>query len=488
MGRLPRGALGVLLALCALVVGAAWSFASPPVSSPDEDYHLGSIWCPPPAEAAGCRTAVVDGKPAVYVPAVLAQRPCYVGHLDQSAACQDEHADTDLVPSTRVDTGDYPGPYYWAMHALVGPSVSRSVLAMRLVNVAIAVGLVGAALALAPPHPRRAATYALLIGLVPLGVFITASVNPSSWAFVGLTALWIALNSLAQVSGNRVRAANAAVAVAGAVLASVARGDSGPFIAIIVTALAVLHLRRRLDPLWLATAGLAIAAGVWSFLSSGQSSGVAPTETEGIKEFWWVLGHDLTEILQVPAGVLGVGPWGTLGWVEVPLPTTVFVPLVALAGFVVVRGLADLDVRKTIALGLVGGALLALPFYMLMRNLDTAGIQPRYFLSQVPFLLALCALLPGARTAFRLSRAQGVLAWVGVTVAHAVTLLTALRRYTTGLAGSYQPGEDATWWWGAGPSPLVWWLAGSVAYGLAALALVVTAGRDAPAATVGHHE
>lgn len=40
--------------LAALLAGLAWAASSPPGSSPDEDFHLASIWCPPPVESSGC--------------------------------------------------------------------------------------------------------------------------------------------------------------------------------------------------------------------------------------------------------------------------------------------------------------------------------------------------------------------------------------------------------------------------------------------------
>ena len=56
------------------------------------------------------------------------------------------------------------------------------------------------------------------------------------------------------------------------------------------------------------------------------------------------------------------------------------------------RGAADGPFAAGALLGVAVG-LTALPFYMLQRNLDIAGIQPRYFIGLVPLLLALAALL-----------------------------------------------------------------------------------------------
>lgn len=471
--RIVRALAGLVGAVATFVALLAWSVASPPVSSPDEDYHLGSIWCPPPAEASGCRLGTKDGKPAVYVPEEMAARPCYVGKTSASAECTNRLSDDTFVLSTRFDQGDYPGPYYHAMHVFAGPDVDRAVLTIRVVNAAIGVLFIGAALALAPRAYRRAATYALAVGVVPLGMFLMASVNPSAWSFIGLTTCWIALNSLAGVRAPGARVANGLLAVAGAALAAVARADTAPFIVIIVAAVGLLHLTARPRWDWLVAAAGALAVGAWSFLTSAQSSGVAPTEPGGpVRPPGWVLGYNLTENLQVAGGVLGVPPWGALGWMEVTMPTGVYVPLVLLAGGLLAVGPRHLDWRKAGALLGVAVGLTALPFYMLQRNLDIAGIQPRYFMSLVPLLLALSLLLPRGRGAHRLTLPQAGVLWLCLNAAHTIALLTVFRRFTTGTSGSYRLGTAVTWWWDAGPGPMQWWVAGVVAFAVATLAVV----------------
>ena len=56
--------LGGLLLVLMLLTGLGWAVSSPLESSPDEDYHLGSIWCPRPADGS-CKMDTVNGKPAV---------------------------------------------------------------------------------------------------------------------------------------------------------------------------------------------------------------------------------------------------------------------------------------------------------------------------------------------------------------------------------------------------------------------------------------
>ena len=59
MSRMETGAVlsrrpavvGGLLLILMLLTGLGWAVSSPVESSPDDNYHLGSIWCPRPA---GC--------------------------------------------------------------------------------------------------------------------------------------------------------------------------------------------------------------------------------------------------------------------------------------------------------------------------------------------------------------------------------------------------------------------------------------------------
>ncbi|MBF1088027.1 MAG: hypothetical protein HXL39_07040, partial [Schaalia sp.] len=58
----------VILILGILAVATGWIFASPPGSSPDDDYHLVSTWCPRPIESTGCGTTTIDGDLYVMAP------------------------------------------------------------------------------------------------------------------------------------------------------------------------------------------------------------------------------------------------------------------------------------------------------------------------------------------------------------------------------------------------------------------------------------
>jgi len=98
----------VLGVVAALVMGLGWALSSPVASGPDDDYHLGSIWCPRPV-GESCSLRIVDGEEQVEVPrgvSPLAMQ-CFVKQKDAPAACGQVDAQT-VVASPRYDTGNLP--------------------------------------------------------------------------------------------------------------------------------------------------------------------------------------------------------------------------------------------------------------------------------------------------------------------------------------------------------------------------------------------
>ena len=77
----------VLLVFGILAVATGWIFASPPGSSPDDDYHLVSTWCPRPIESTGCGTTTIDGYLYVMAPITTSHAQCEAFSPDRSHAC-----------------------------------------------------------------------------------------------------------------------------------------------------------------------------------------------------------------------------------------------------------------------------------------------------------------------------------------------------------------------------------------------------------------
>ena len=52
--RSSTAVFAILFALGYFLFGTAWAWSSAIGSSPDDDYHLASAWCPPPLDSSGC--------------------------------------------------------------------------------------------------------------------------------------------------------------------------------------------------------------------------------------------------------------------------------------------------------------------------------------------------------------------------------------------------------------------------------------------------
>ena len=269
-----RRTLVAVLILVAAVVAAslAWVVASPVGSSPDEDFHVGSMWCPPPVDETGCQISTKDGEKAVMVPQSLAKEyvTCYVFDHDNSALCALNASDEELAPTLRWDDGNYPWGYYQFAHLFVQRSTSHAVLTLRTVNTLLAIGLIGAIIALADSGLKRAISVAVTVAWLPMGVYFVAGMNPSSWAMTGTFAFAAGLLAATRSVGPR-RVGLIACALAGAVLACTSRADSAFFLFVVTVALAfAVPLSRRIIPeavLACVASVVAVAVLCWSLRS-----------------------------------------------------------------------------------------------------------------------------------------------------------------------------------------------------------------------------
>ena len=180
--------------LLAFLTLAAWAFASPIGAAPDDDYHLTSIWC---ADGGSDQCLPGSAPDTRIVTSGLRDVSCYARNAESSAACQDSLPLTspkDLQETRRGNFyGEYPPVYYATMRIFAGPDLQFSALVMRLLNAALFVGLASALAALLPAARRRTLLWGWLATLVPLGMFLIPSNNPSGWAVMGVGTAFLAL-------------------------------------------------------------------------------------------------------------------------------------------------------------------------------------------------------------------------------------------------------------------------------------------------------
>lgn len=460
MRLLSAAAVPVLLFLAL----AAWGFSSPVGSSPDDDFHLPSIYCGLGEREGLCEAT---GDPATrLVPAALVGEACYTRDASASAACwQDEPG--AMAETDRVNVGPlYPPLFYGTMSVFAGPDVAASVIAMRLFNAALVVGVLTCVVLAAPARIRPAVVIGALASAVPLGLFIIPSTNASSWAFLSAATVWVSLYGATQTTGRR-RVVLCGLALLGGIIGAGARADAAAFAVFGVVIAAILGARTRRS-LWpvAATAAAIILVSALFYLGAGQGGSVTgglPTDEQPLTGDQLVM-----NLLDVPSLWVGVfGYWG-LGWLDTPLPDAVWVLGFGVFSGVVFTGLREMSLRKALALGAAFSALWVVPFVLLAQSDAIVGtyVQPRYILPLIVIAAGVAAL--GAGGGERWTGTWSLVGGVLLTATAAVALHVNLRRYITGLDDlALDPGARAEWWWTGTPAPLVVWVLGSASLAVA---------------------
>ncbi len=465
LGR-GRTIVAALIPVALLVALLSWAFASPVGASPDEDYHLGSIWCAQGDRAGLCESTSDPGVKRVPA-AVTKAAKCYAFDVLHSGLCPDA-ASQQLEKSKRGTFNDhgYPPVFYLTMSVFVSHHTTASVLAMRAFNCVLFVGLLTALFLLLSPPRRGIVLWGGIIALVPFGMFIIPSVNPSGWAAVSAIVLWLSLVGFyeAQTRGRMI--ALGALATIATFMGAGARSDAATY-SVLAMIVVVLLKAERTRAFWLKsilTAALAIVCVV--FFLTGSQGGVINPETAAPLSRHQTLALAVANLLQLPSLWLGtLGTWG-LGWLDTLMPAIVWVPSVTLVAGVAFGALRYAPLRKALAVALVGVSLVAVPLYVLVHDRVQvgAGVQPRYIYPLVLLFVGVC-LWGVRRLGLGMSAVQLILIVGGLWIANHVALSTNLRRYVTGEAAQgLNLDAGIAWWWPLPFGPLWVWVVGSLAF------------------------
>lgn len=458
----------------------SWALASPVQSSPDDDFHLPSIWCGRFASPELCVSlsdtdGLRDGERFVMVPSSIASTPCWAGNRFQPADCALSDVSDGSLIQTRSNDGLYPGLFYDFLSPFASSSPSYSVIIMRIIVAIVSnIAIFSTCLALSP---RLAGLlhFRAFLASTPLGLFIFASTNPSSFAVVGFFVFAVSGITLsaraAEQSGleSNYRRWHL-LAMVGTLLTCSSRADAAILVFILSVIIVVVSFRPSLHHvkrLWsVVTCGvLALPVGILSGTqSSAAASGLNPRDSLRplVDRFFSVL-------IDIPAyfwGLFGIGTyerayWG-LGWLDTPLPSLV-IAIWLPALLIICAPIKALQKQRQI-LSLLTAVSIGIPVYVLVRGGYVVGqnVQPRYMLG--------CVFVVGFLLPFRLANSVRAtrLAVAGATVAHAVTLHQVIQRFVSGNAViSLNLDSEPSWWWDRAPvGPMAIWILGSCAFGL----------------------
>lgn len=395
-----RGALlrvGAALALFVALLG--WALSSPVGSSPDDDYHLSSIWCSQFSSLYPCSTVPgEDGGNSYLAPTMTIEaHVCYAFQPDVTADCVAEEAGTlRLTDRLNQEQGLYPSGFYTVMSVLSSEDVTSSVVRMRVFNALLASALLLTFLLIGRSAVVRSGLLALPVIVVPLGLFLFASTNPSSWTILGCTFYFLfAINAFTSRPYSVQWWLSLAFAFVSFLLALVSRVDGAVFIAVVTLAVFLLMGWRRLREEWVVAVALAVVGvlAVVVFLVQGSGPAGAP---ERIGDSKYIGGLLVTNLVEVPgylAGIVGAAP---LGWADTQMPGLVSTAgLVAFAA-IAFWGLSVMDRRKVVASTFLIIAAFGIPvvFAQQQRIEVLEFVQARYLLPLLAVLLLTLSLVP----------------------------------------------------------------------------------------------
>ena len=500
----------VIATLATFIALASWAVSSPVGSSPDEDFHLASIWCSPVARGDLCEQGTKSKNREVSF-SLTKRVACFAQDETKSAVCQERRNVFTSEKTAVTERGNflskYPPVFYATMSVFAGPDVQFSVIAMRLVNVALFCGLSLAAWILIGRRQRFVLGAAWLVTLVPLGEFMLASINPSSWTLAGTGTLFIvALEVLGIVVAGNPFAPNSSradrrrfigllvVAAISFVMAAGSRAD-GALFALLAAALAFV-ITRAWSALgkrtFVVAAAVVVLAGVFllvtrnTVFNPGELSDAERNAGAPGRAYLVVLGKNLLappDLLSQFFGTQG------LGWLDTGMPA--ITTMGAMVVFVSVVAYRVVQARRQtlwiLGIGIV--MLFAVPIvYLQVRNAFVGeSFQARYVLPLV-VILAVVALSGGSDSEPAESLIPRRLAWLAtpvLIVANSFALYANLSRYVQGGRASSWNLNDSQWWWVGLPSPMIVWMLGSVAFAIVAVLVMWPALRAtvAPAAT-----
>jgi hypothetical protein len=452
------GILGLVVTLF------GWGLSTPVGGTPDEDFHLVSIWCAAGGEVGMCEPG--SSEQERLVDSGLVDAPCFAQKPDVSAACQAENAvfESDLLVET--DRGNFKGAYpqlfYTAMHAFAGENVQSSVIIMRFFNALLFASALISLWLLMPPPLRSSLFFATALTIVPLGLFLIPSINPSSWAILGVMTTFFATAGALGNSGWK-RYVLWGLSGLGLLLAAGSRYDALLYALIAIICAFILAktvtITRKFLLISLGVAGAAallfIVLGGLDLVARiiGQAGSSTNNENLG------VLGVLFNNITQLPLLFAGFSGAMGLGWLDTFMPLLSWMTAATLIWAALFTRLAQLHKKALWVTASVALLLALVPLVTLQRGMSLVGesVQSRYIFPLFLVLVA-TAFFQKTLTKHFFSLSQLVVITIGLFLSQALALLANMKRYISGgfETSGLNLNEAAVtgWWWSTAPSPL----------------------------------
>ena len=472
-----------LLPVLGLLTLSMWALSSPVGSSPDDNFHLPSIWCGQGIREGYCEE-IKDAPDVRAVPMWVSGAACYAYNPESSAGCQtkDFGEPTQLVNTNLGNFNHvYPPVFYWAMSLFTGPNTEISVLSMRLFNSALFVGMVTLTYFLVPLRFRRPVLWGSILAAVPLSLFIIPSTNPSSWAVTSAATLWALLVGFLQATKKKARLALGSLAVLSALVGAGSRADSALFcfVAIAVALILTVTKETRISLSSVVVLITIVAIATLMYMTAGQTSAASTGLGDPSAMSWGQkLYLTIVNLIQVPMIWPGMlGSWG-LGWLDTTMPNIVGVAsLAAFTGMAfwglgLPQRLKSDSWRKISAVTFLFLVLWLFPTAVLVQTGAMAGgyFQPRYILPVAIMLVGVMLVGSISGKPTNLARPQALLVVLALSVANVFSIHANMRRYVTGIdLQNWNLNNPREWWWKLPLEPMTVFTVSGLSFGLLCL-------------------
>lgn len=491
-GKGPRLLLPIFVFILAAVSFSSWAFSSAFGGAPDDDYHLSSVWC---SSFSGDLCEVDPGGEGIYIPEAMREAIyCYYHNPSQSAGCQPFLDGTDPRPDVAFGHNNpvrnlYPDGYYMFQNLFKSESIQATGLTIRFVNLSLFLSAaIGVFFAL-PLRLRPTWIWMWVIGLVPMGMFIIPSSNPSSWAITAVATGWISLLGYLETRGIRAVALGT-IYLLSFVLAINARIDSVLYLAfaslvsVWISDIRGKNLAKKIWPSFIVLALVIVQLAINPANLSRVTEGLGRRSDlyqeplpwfrsaeviDGSVFDWSLLWNNILGVPGLWLGVFGGSPWGSLGWLDTAIPQVVVMGTMTVLVGVVFLSMKDAEPKKIITVLSVVVALWGMPLYLLQLGGFRAGeeVQARYLIPLVMVFLGTMLLTKSGMPVVN-ERGRVWFVIIAISLANAIALHTNIRRYTTGdRVQGFNLNSPREWWWPFLPdfvSPMTIWAFGSVAF------------------------
>jgi len=455
----------------AIMTLGAWAFASPIGSTPDDDYHLVSIWCGQGFREGICEEGS-EPREVVVRETLMKYSFCYAGNPDETGECEQTEI---FAPTTRSNSGENPRVFFWVASWFASNDLTASIISIRFFNsILIVVGFAAVIFAL-PRHLRRVPVVSAVSIAVPLGLFIIPSTNPSSWGIYAVVLFFSAFLGFVITKNRRSRWVLGPIALITLLMAAGSRPDSALYILIAVAAVIIITFTRKMvNPVSISIVVTLLLMGALFFFGSANTWATftgAPGGGDNIPTY----GQLYANVTNLPTlWVGGFGVWG-LGWLDTPMSPIVWVVGWGVFLSLVFAAIQYFNLQQTLSVSLIFVALVLVPLLALYFSGFIVGefVQPRYLTALLGMLVAASMFRSSMSTGLVMSRAQVWIIGFALIFAHIIALRTNLGRYLTGMsqvATNLDYGFE--WWWVDRPasnelfwfSPNLVWITGSIAF------------------------